>query len=170
MVFNEITCSLWLLEFCQTFQTLLKDSPKTPISDLLCKTFLETDNQMSKRKELSAGTTAIVAFVRFEERDGRQRVSCLFLMNAKIIILDILSETESFVYCECRRCSGCFKVSSYYFRKLAFCQSVLKKHSDLKQSKWKSNSIVIWSQRLRSLRVTKSTRKGRVYAQQSCQW
>jgi hypothetical protein len=46
----------------------MNENPDEPIPEVLNKTFVDVDAQMSQKKEIFAGTTVIVAFVRFEER------------------------------------------------------------------------------------------------------
>lgn len=46
----------------------MREKPNEPIPEVLNKTFIDVDAQMSQKKEIFAGTTVIVAFVRFEER------------------------------------------------------------------------------------------------------
>ena len=46
----------------------MKEFPNDPIPQVLNKTFIDVDNQMSEKKEIFAGTTVIVGFVRVEER------------------------------------------------------------------------------------------------------
>ncbi|KAJ3216549.1 Protein phosphatase 2C 1 [Dinochytrium kinnereticum] len=53
----------------ETFQSLLTENPTTPVPELLNKSFLMTDTQLSQKKSLFSGCTAIVAFIRTEERE-----------------------------------------------------------------------------------------------------
>jgi hypothetical protein len=52
----------------KTFKKFLHECPNEPISEILNKTFVDTDHQMAQKKEIYAGTTAVVAYVRFEDR------------------------------------------------------------------------------------------------------
>lgn len=46
----------------------MQEYPNEPIPEVLNRTFIDVDSQMSQKKEIFAGTTVIVGFVRFEER------------------------------------------------------------------------------------------------------
>ncbi|TPX67446.1 hypothetical protein CcCBS67573_g07501 [Chytriomyces confervae] len=52
----------------QTLLKLINDNPNTPIPQLLNDTFVETDAQLGAKKGVSSGCTAVVAFVRVEQR------------------------------------------------------------------------------------------------------
>ena len=52
----------------KTFKRYLHECPQEPVSELLNKTFTDIDTQMARKKEIYAGTTAVVAYVRIEER------------------------------------------------------------------------------------------------------
>ena len=65
-------------DFCKSqlhvvFSDLLKQFPQDPIPELLHKTFMQIDEDLGKSKNMYAGTTAIVAFTRFEDRDSCQK-------------------------------------------------------------------------------------------------
>ncbi|KAJ3212709.1 Protein phosphatase 2C 1 [Clydaea vesicula] len=71
-------CGLYLHE---NFQKNLKESPDIPIPELLNKTFIQTDKQLSEKKGLFSGATAIVAYIRNEiKNDKKSRV--LYTANA----------------------------------------------------------------------------------------
>ena len=53
----------------QTFEKLLHENPDKPIPELLNETFVKTDAQLAEKKGLFSGCTAVVAFLRYEERD-----------------------------------------------------------------------------------------------------
>ncbi|KAI8925541.1 phosphatase 2C-like domain-containing protein [Entophlyctis helioformis] len=60
-------------DFCgnhlhEIFLQLLKEQPDTPIPDLLNQAFLATDKQLAQRKGMHSGCTAIVAYMRTEDR------------------------------------------------------------------------------------------------------
>ncbi|KAL2919767.1 ATPase [Polyrhizophydium stewartii] len=52
----------------ENFAQLLKEQPDTPVPELLNNAFLLTDKQLSQRKGMHSGCTAVVAFVRSEMR------------------------------------------------------------------------------------------------------
>ncbi|KAJ3232423.1 Protein phosphatase 2C 1 [Chytriomyces hyalinus] len=52
----------------ETLLKLINDNPNTPIPQLLNDTFVETDAQLGAKKGVSSGCTAVVAFVRVEQR------------------------------------------------------------------------------------------------------
>ncbi|KAJ3054455.1 Protein phosphatase 2C 1 [Rhizophlyctis rosea] len=58
----------------EIFKSLLDTKPTHAIPELLHETFLQTDTQLSQKKGLFSGCTAVVAFMQIEERDGQQRV------------------------------------------------------------------------------------------------
>ncbi|KAJ3296353.1 Protein phosphatase 2C 1 [Borealophlyctis nickersoniae] len=53
----------------ETFRDLLQAQPDTPIPELLNKSFLQTDKQLSEKQGLFSGCTAVVAVLRTEERE-----------------------------------------------------------------------------------------------------
>ncbi|KAI8855014.1 phosphatase 2C-like domain-containing protein [Chytridium lagenaria] len=53
----------------ETLRTLLHEKPTTPVPELLNQSFLMTDTQLSLKKSVFSGCTAIVAFMRMEERE-----------------------------------------------------------------------------------------------------
>jgi hypothetical protein len=46
----------------------MNENPNESIPEVLNKTFIDVDAQMSQKKEIFAGTTVVVAFVRYEEK------------------------------------------------------------------------------------------------------
>ena len=51
-----------------TFKRFLNEFPNSSITDLLNRTFTDVDKEMSQKKEIFAGTTVVVCFVRIEDR------------------------------------------------------------------------------------------------------
>ncbi|KAJ3158540.1 Protein phosphatase 2C 1 [Geranomyces michiganensis] len=52
----------------QNFEKVLHDNPTLPVPDLLNKSFLLTDQQLGERKGSYSGCTAVVGYIRTEER------------------------------------------------------------------------------------------------------
>jgi hypothetical protein len=48
---------------------LLNEFPEMPVPEILNRAFLEIDVLLGEKKDMSSGTTAIVAFLRVEERE-----------------------------------------------------------------------------------------------------
>ncbi|KAI9087767.1 phosphatase 2C-like domain-containing protein [Phlyctochytrium arcticum] len=58
----------------ENFETILMDNPNIPVLEALNKAFLMTDLQLSERKASYSGCTAVVGYVRTEDRHGPKRV------------------------------------------------------------------------------------------------
>ncbi|KAI8588024.1 phosphatase 2C-like domain-containing protein [Geranomyces variabilis] len=54
----------------QNFEKVLHDNPTLPVPDLLNRSFLLTDQQLGERKGSYSGCTAVVGYIRTEERAG----------------------------------------------------------------------------------------------------
>ncbi|KAI8919350.1 phosphatase 2C-like domain-containing protein [Powellomyces hirtus] len=52
----------------ENFETVLHENPTMPVPDLLNKSFLLTDRQLGERKGSYSGCTAVVGYIRTEER------------------------------------------------------------------------------------------------------
>ncbi|KAJ3044316.1 Protein phosphatase 2C 1 [Rhizophlyctis rosea] len=57
----------------EIFKGLLNSHPNRSVPELLHETFIETDKQLSEKKGLFAGCTAVVAFIQVEEREGAKK-------------------------------------------------------------------------------------------------
>ncbi|KAJ3313207.1 Protein phosphatase 2C 1 [Boothiomyces sp. JEL0838] len=59
--------------FHKNFSNLLKENPQKSVSEILNDAFLQTDKQLSQKKGLHSGCTAVVAFLNMEVRDGKKK-------------------------------------------------------------------------------------------------
>ncbi|KAI8829040.1 phosphatase 2C-like domain-containing protein [Chytriomyces cf. hyalinus JEL632] len=88
----------------ETLLKLINDNPNTPIPQLLNDTFVETDAQLGAKKGVSSGCTAVVAFVRVEQRTIEGETLAVKRVSVGQII--------------------CLKIASYHFH-VVFWQRVL---------------------------------------------